>query len=140
MSTLIQELKNEHAEILEVLGQVKALGISSQAGQERLLAARDLLLAHMRKEDERYYPGLRKAAESDRELTVLMKFFIADMEAVSAKAMRLFDRYARGGDEAEFAGEIKLLYPDAEGQDPDGEREAVQEIPRSVKKASKNMR
>jgi hypothetical protein len=110
MSTLIQELKNEHAEILEVLGQVKALGISSQAGQERLLAARDLLLAHMRKEDERYYPGLRKAAESDRELTVLMKFFIADMEAVSAKAMRLFERYARGGDEAEFAGEVKLLY------------------------------
>jgi len=110
MNTLILELQNEHAAILEVLGQVKALGISSQAGQERLLAARDLLLAHMRKEDERYYPELRKAAESDQELTVLKKFFIADMEAVSAKAMRLFDRYARGGDEAEFAGEIKLLY------------------------------
>ncbi len=110
MNALIQELQNEHAALLEILGEVKALGISSQAGQERLLSARDLLLAHMRKEDELFYPRLRKAAESDRELAVLMKFFIADMEAVSAKAMRLFNKYDRGGDEMEFAGEIKLLY------------------------------
>jgi len=110
MNALIQELKNEHAAILEVLGQVKALGISSQAGRERLVAARGLLLAHMRKEDERYYPVLRKAAENDRELRLLMEFFVADMEAVSTKAMQLFDTYARGGDEAAFAGEIKLLY------------------------------
>jgi len=32
------------------------------------------------------------------------------MEAVSRKARGLFDKYAEGGDEAEFAGEIKLLY------------------------------
>jgi hypothetical protein len=32
------------------------------------------------------------------------------MEAVSRKALVLFDKYAEGGDEAEFAGEIKLLY------------------------------
>ena len=110
MKNLIDELKSEHRTILAILGQIKALGISSQAGQEKLLAARDLLIAHMRKEDEHYYPTLKKAAESSKELKMLMDYFIADMQAVSKKAIGLFDKYAEGGDEAEFAGEIKLLY------------------------------
>jgi hypothetical protein len=32
------------------------------------------------------------------------------MEDVSKKAVRLFDTYAQGGDEAEFSGDIKFLY------------------------------
>ncbi len=107
---LVQELTREHAAILAMLDEVKALGISMRAGQEKLLAARDLLTAHMRKEDENYYPELRKAAVERHELKLLMDYFLADMEAVSKKAMRLFQKYARGGDDAEFAGEIKLLY------------------------------
>jgi hypothetical protein len=110
MKKLIDELKNEHKTILAILGEIKALGISSRAGQEKLLAARDLLMAHMRKEDEHYYPELRRAAESSKELKILMDYFIADMESVSKTAIGLFDKYAQGGDEAEFAGEIKLLY------------------------------
>jgi hypothetical protein len=110
MKNLINELKGEHKTILDILGQIKALGISSRAGQEKLLAARDLLMAHMRKEDEKYYPELRRVAESRKELKILMDYFISDMEAVSKKATRLFDKYAQGGDETEFAGEIKLLY------------------------------
>jgi hypothetical protein len=110
MSDLIQELKSEHKAILDVLGQVKALGISSRAGQEKLLAARDLLMAHVRKEDEHYYPRLRKAAESRKELQAVMDYFLDDMETVSKKAKQVFDKYSQGGDEAEFAGEIKLLY------------------------------
>jgi len=110
MKNLINELKGEHKMILDILGQIKALGISSRAGQEKLLAARDLLMAHMRKEDEKYYPELRRVAESRKELKILMDYFISDMEAVSKKAMRLFDKYAQGGNETAFAGEIKLLY------------------------------
>ena len=110
MQDLIQELKNEHKTILDILGQVKALGISSPAGQEKLLAARDLLMAHVRKEDENYYPALREAAENRKELKTIMDYFISDMEAVTRNATRVFDKYAQGGDEGAFAGEIKLLY------------------------------
>ncbi len=109
-SDLVKELTKEHATILGILDEVKALGISSRAGQEKLLAARDLLTAHMRKEDENYYPELRKAAAKRNELKILMDYFLADMEVVSRKATRLFQKYAQGGDDAEFAGEIKLLY------------------------------
>jgi hypothetical protein len=105
MSTLIEELKNEHQAILAVLGKTRDLGISSRAGQETLLSARDLLLAHMRKEDERYYSELRRAAEGSKELKLLLDYFVTDMEEVSKKAMRLFEAYAQGGDDAVFAGE-----------------------------------
>lgn len=110
MKDLIPELKSEHKTILDILGQVRTFGISSRGGQESFLAARDLLLAHVRKEDEHYYPELRKAAESRQELRITLDYFVADMEAVSKRAMRVFDKYAQGGDEAEFAGELKLLY------------------------------
>ncbi len=110
MSNLIEELKNEHKNILDVLDQVKKLGISSSSGREKLLSARDLLMAHMMKEDERYYPKLRRAAANNEGLRVMLDYFIRDMENVSKKAMQLFDKYSQGGNEAEFAGEMKLLY------------------------------
>jgi len=110
MSDLIEELKIEHKIILEILDQVKTLGISSASGQEKLLSAKDLLIAHMKKEDEQYYPALKRAAENNKDLTILLDYFIKDMEDVSKKAMCLFDKYSQGGDEADFAGDVKLLY------------------------------
>ncbi len=110
MNDLIRELKKEHKAILDVLAEVRAVGISSRAGREKLLAARDLLLAHMRHEDEQYYPGLREAAEGSRELKLLMDYFVDDMAAVSGKALRLFEKYGQGGHASEFAGDITILY------------------------------
>ncbi len=110
MSNLIEELKNEHKSILAILDQVKTAGISSRSGREKFLSARDLLTAHMAKEDEQYYPRLRRAAEGNADLKMMLDYFVRDMEKVSKKAMQVFDKYSRGGDEAEFAGEIKLLY------------------------------
>ncbi len=110
MSNLIEELKNEHKSILAVLDEVKTAGISSKSGREKFLSARDLLKAHMMKEDERYYPRLRQAAADNKDLRMMLDYFVKDMESVSKKAMLVFDKYSRGGNEAEFAGEIKLLY------------------------------
>ena len=110
MSKLIEELKSEHKDILDILDQAKIQGIASRAGQEKLISARDLLTAHIRKEDEKYYPELRRAAGNNEDLKIIMDYFVRDMEDVSKKAMQLFDKYAHGGDEEAFAGEIKLLY------------------------------
>lgn len=110
MSNLIEELKNEHKIILDILNQVKTLGISSKAGQERLLSARDLLISHMKKEDEQYYPVFTRAAANNKDLRIMLVYFVKDMEVVSKKALDLFNKYSQGGDEAEFAGDFKLLY------------------------------
>jgi len=110
MTNLIEELKEEHKIILDILNQVKTLGISSKTGQEKLLSARDLLISHMNKEDERYYPALTRAAANNKDLKITLDYFIKDMEVVSKNAMDLFKKYSQGGDEAEFAGDVKLLY------------------------------
>jgi len=110
MSNLIDELKNEHRIMLNVLDQVKQLGISSETGQEKFLSIRDMLISHMKKEDERYYPALKRAAEYNETLRVTLDYFVRDMEVVSHRALQLFDKYARGGSETEFSGDVKLLY------------------------------
>jgi hypothetical protein len=110
MSNLIEELKNEHKIILDILNQVKTLGISSKTGQEKLLSARNLLISHMKKEDEKYYPAFTRAAANNKDLKIMLVYFVKDMEVVSKKALDLFNKYSQGGDEAEFAGDFKLLY------------------------------
>jgi len=109
MTSLIEELKKEHKMMLDILSELKTLGISSSTGHEKLLEVKNLLLAHITKEDEHYYPALRKAAETSKALKVMMDYFITDMKSVSEKAMHLFDKYSEGGDEAEFAGDFKLF-------------------------------
>lgn len=110
MSNLIDELRNEHRIMLDVLDQVRGLGISSPTGQEKFLSIRNLLVSHMNKEDERYYPALKREAESNEALKLTLDYFARDMEVVSRKAMQLFDKYAQGGPETEFSGDVKLLY------------------------------
>ncbi len=110
MSNLIDELKNEHRMLLDILDQVRVLGISSTSGQEKFLSIRDLLISHMKKEDEQYYPALKRAAENNEALRVTLDYFARDMEVVSRRIMQVFDKYSRGGAEAEFSGDVKLLY------------------------------
>jgi Hemerythrin HHE cation binding domain len=110
MPNLIEELKNEHKIILKILDEVKIFGISSSSGQQKLLSAKDLLIAHMKKEDEQYYPALKRAAANNKDLKIMLDYFVKDMEDVSNKAMCLFDKCSQGGDEADFAGDVTLLY------------------------------
>ena len=82
MNTLIEELKNDHAEIVKVLTKVRELGIGSKDGQDTLLAAKEGLLAHLKKEDERLYPSLRKAAENTPGLKYTLDMFAKDIQGI----------------------------------------------------------
>ena len=52
MSALIEELKREHTKIIDMLNEVKELGILSKEGQARLMSAKKCLVEHLKKEDE----------------------------------------------------------------------------------------
>ncbi len=110
MTSLVEDLISEHKMILAILNEVKSLGISSKSGHQKFLSARDLLISHIDKEDKQYYPALRRAAENNKELKITLDYFVKDMEVVSARALHLFNKYAQGGDESDFAGDLKLLY------------------------------
>lgn len=110
MTTLVNELKSEHAKIATVLEKVSNLGIFTPAAQKMLLEAKDRLLSHLKKEDERLYPVLRKEAENNSELKRTIDHFAKDMEAISQAALDFFDKYAKGGSGFEFAKDFGRLF------------------------------
>jgi iron-sulfur cluster repair protein YtfE (RIC family) len=110
VSSLLEELKQDHKIMLDILDDVKKLGVASKSGQEKLLAAKAILLSHMQKEDQEFYPALKKAAEHNDDLKRTLNYFAEDMDVVSKKAMHVFDKYSRKASAAESTADITLLY------------------------------
>jgi hypothetical protein len=109
LNKLTDDLKNDHIQILEVLGKVKELGINAKEGQDKLLAARSKLLLHLKKEDDRLYPVLRKAAEADADLKGTLDLFGKEIEEISRSVADFYARYSTGGSGIEFARDFGRL-------------------------------
>ncbi len=110
MSKLVEELKKDHSVIAETLQTVKKLGITASDGQNTLLAAKNGLLAHLKKEDEQLYPVLNNAAKSDANLKRNLDMFAKDMDTISKTALAFFDKYSSGGSGMEFARDYGKLF------------------------------
>ncbi len=93
MSALIEEFKREHTEIVATLNEVKELGILTRKGQAKLKSAKASLLAHLKKEDDKFYPALWKEAKNDKQLARTLDLFAMDMENVSSVVLEFFDKY-----------------------------------------------
>ncbi len=96
MSALIEEFKKEHTEIIAMLNEVKELGILSKEGRAKLMSAKASLLAHLKKEDVKFYPVLYKEAENSVRLKNTLDLFAMDMEKVSSVVQRFFNKYSEG--------------------------------------------
>ncbi len=109
MSTLIRELKADHVAIITVLAKVSEYGINTPEGKECLSSARDVLLAHLQKEDKRLYPPLRKIAVTDRQLRGTLRIMAKDTAEITAAAIQFFDKYSKGGAGIAFAKDYGTL-------------------------------
>ncbi|MFW6014055.1 MAG: hemerythrin domain-containing protein [Nanoarchaeota archaeon] len=65
MTDLVNELHEEHNYIKELLEKIRAKGITSDDGKTELFRVKDLLLSHIKKEDEKLYPVLKEYAEKE---------------------------------------------------------------------------
>ncbi len=110
MSVLIEELKEEHSEIVATLNEVKELGIRSKEGQAKLMSAKVSLLAHIEKEEEQFYPVLRKEAEINKQLESILDLLAVGMMDASRVALEFFDKYSRGVSGKEFPKEFETLF------------------------------
>ena len=110
MSKLIDELKREHAVIVDGLAQLMNTVISSKEGQQLLLNVKQSLLAHLRKEDGQLYPVLNKAAEKDSALKQTLDYFARDMAEISETAIAFFDKYSGVGADIGFPADFGKLY------------------------------
>ncbi|MEQ9364155.1 MAG: hemerythrin domain-containing protein [Leptospirales bacterium] len=103
MHSIIQELKQEHEELNRVLESAVEAGVASKAGQALLLSARELLLAHLRKENEKIYAPLEAKAICDRELARIINPFLARLDDLSNFATDFFKRLEQEGGGVDFA-------------------------------------
>ena len=110
MSALIEGFKKDHSEIIDTLKEVKELGILSEEGQAKLRSAKESLLEHIKKEDERLYPVLRKEAEHNKKLKEILDVFTVDMENVSRVVMEFFDKYSEGVIDSTVKGAFDDLF------------------------------
>jgi len=108
--SLISILKKEHVDITGALDRTSKVGIGTKEGQSELFKAKNLLLNHLKKEDEKLYPILNEAAKNNEHLRRTLKSFAEDMDKISAAALSFFDKYATGGSGIEFAKDFGGLY------------------------------
>lgn len=109
VNMLTEELKKEHAWLVETLNKVKEIGVTSKEGKEKLLLAKTGLIGHLKKEDEKLYPALRKEAQGNEQLKRLLDSFAKDMENISKATMIFFDKYSSGSEGSEFAKDFGNL-------------------------------
>jgi len=110
MSELIEEFKRDHAKIITMLNEVKELGILSKEGQAKLMSIKEHLLAHLKKEDVKFYPVLYKEAEESESLKNTVDLFALDMEKVSSVVHGFFDKYSEGVFDDELPAEFESLF------------------------------
>ncbi|WP_066633573.1 hemerythrin domain-containing protein [Labilibacter marinus] len=92
MSNLIEQLKKEHAALVEILTKVKSLGVSSEESKELLIQAKGALLLHLHKEDKELYPSLKKRGETDEDCERKLKIFAQDMDEITQFVLFFFDQ------------------------------------------------
>ena len=110
MSALIEEFKREHSKIIETLKEVKELDIHTKKGKARLMSVKASLLEHLKEEDEKFYPVLRKEAEQNKELKEELEIFTKDWGNVSSVAFEIFDKYDKGVLEEESSWDFETLF------------------------------
>ena len=93
MSTVVQELLQDHAHLTSSLLKVQRADIQTEEGRNLLVQVKKSLLAHLAKEDADLYPVLWKAAETDEKLKGTMEQYAKDMDQISASAIAFFEKY-----------------------------------------------
>ncbi len=96
MLVLIDQLIKEHFKILADLTEANNLGIITEKGQSKLFSAKSDLLEHLKNEDEHLYPVLRKEAENNKNLEIILNTFSNEMEDISISIMKFIDKYSNG--------------------------------------------
>ena len=97
--SLIDTLKHDHEQIFKLLDESHTLGITTEAGRCKLRQVRATVTAHLKREDLKLYPEMRKHAET----RALGDTYADEMRSISAETLQLFDSLERGDAGVDFA-------------------------------------
>jgi len=110
MGKLINELRYEHRMIYQLLSSLRDLDGGPEDIRKLLLAARQRIMEHLRKEDTLLYPALSKAAGRDKILYEKLDKLEAEMAVTTARLDRFFNKYSKSGTLDNFIGDLNSIY------------------------------
>ncbi len=96
MHDLLRKLRTEHTELQQALAGIRPRQFRTGEGHQRINRVRDLFRSHVREEENRLYPALRKAAREDRDLTGRLRRWGDDLKIVTSLAEDFFQKYEKG--------------------------------------------
>lgn len=99
-------LREEHAALLAMLEGMQRLGAAGAEGRERLLQARQAILAHLGREERELYPAMQAHPATCR----LARQYAAEMAQLTPALLAFFDAYGDGeADPRGFARSLDQL-------------------------------
>jgi len=109
MTDLINDLKNDHTALKNLLSDVYNYISTDEKKIEFVGKLKDLVFVHIVKEDDKLYPFLNKAAEKDSNLKMKLDLFAKDWEEISEFANYYIGRYSEGNFDNKFANDTAKL-------------------------------
>lgn len=110
MSDLLDRLREEHIEMFTVMKQAKDMCVTTKDGYGLLMNSKELMLSHIDREDDEFYPALRRAAENNERLRNLLVQFEEEMKEVSEIAHDFFERYTDGCSDMDFIQDFGTFF------------------------------
>jgi len=98
-TTLISTLRQDHAQMRDLLGTIRRHGVSSAEGHRYLKQVHRLIVEHLQHEDALLYPALRGCAET----RVLADTYANEMQELSREILAFFDSMEDEHDNLIFA-------------------------------------
>lgn len=93
MDDYIKNWKSEHVAIMNFLDFAVTLDICSKAGQEKMREAKNMILNHLKSEDEILYPMVKKVARERVSMERLLEIYSKEMDELAPKVLAFFKRY-----------------------------------------------
>ena len=109
MSKLIEELKEEHSALKGLLYEVYNYISSTEKKVEFVTKLKEIVVAHITKEDAELYPFLKKEAENDQNLKIKLDLFAKDWAGISDFANYYIEKYSQGKFDGSFADDTAKL-------------------------------
>ena len=88
---LIDILKREHRELLEQIKKIKREGIISNKAKENIFEFKNLLLKHLRREDDELYPFLNEVAKKNVNIDVMLRAYKNEINKIEEEALMFFN-------------------------------------------------
>jgi hypothetical protein len=110
MRNLIQQLKNEHAFILEKFTKVSEIGLGTDEGHTAVWEAKDALFSHLLKEDRLLYPPLLRAAEKNGDLRDILATFNDEINALALIVDEFYSGYTVKTDLPSIYNKFQIVF------------------------------